>query len=76
MGRQIPDDLNIVGYDNSWMAPQVFPALTTVSLEQEETCRAATSMLVRAISGRPIIMRRAMIRPKLIVRKSTGLRPS
>ena len=71
LGRRIPDDLNIVGYDNSWMASQVVPQLTTVSLEAEEICHRAVAMLIRAVENKPDVIVHAQVRPRLLVRDST-----
>jgi LacI family transcriptional regulator len=54
LGRRIPDDVAVTGYDN-WdvMALASRPPLTTVDLELEELGRRAAQMLLDAMAGRP-----------------------
>lgn len=54
LGRRIPDDVAVTGYDN-WdvMALACRPPLTTVDLELEELGRRAAQMLLDAVAGRP-----------------------
>ncbi|CAN5777982.1 LacI family DNA-binding transcriptional regulator [soil metagenome] len=73
-GKAIPEDLSIVGYDDSWMAPQTLPTLTSVSLEPEEICRGAAMVLVRAVERRPEVITDILVRPKLVIRESSTYR--
>lgn len=54
LGRRIPDDVAVTGYDN-WdvMVLASRPPLTTVDLELEELGRRAAQMLLDAMAGRP-----------------------
>lgn len=54
LGRRIPDDVAVTGYDN-WdvMALACRPPLTTVDLELEELGRRAARMLLDAVAGSP-----------------------
>jgi LacI family transcriptional regulator len=71
LGRRIPDDVAVTGYDN-WdvMALACRPPLTTVDLELEELGRQAARMLLDAVAGRP--HRGTLEMPtRLVVRSST-----
>ncbi len=72
LGRKIPEDLNLMGYDNTWIAQDVYPGLTTINLQVEEICHRAIEMLIRAIEKRPEIVKTAIIPPKLVVRETTS----
>ena len=45
VGRHIPDDLAIVGYDDIILAALVTPPLTTCKVDREELGRLATGLL-------------------------------
>ncbi|MBM7094822.1 LacI family DNA-binding transcriptional regulator [Bacillus sp. H-16] len=48
-GKRVPDDLSIIGYDNTKLAKMAVPKLTVVSQELESLGRKATEMLYREI---------------------------
>jgi LacI family transcriptional regulator len=75
MGRRIPDDVAVVGYDN-WLvfAEDCRPPLTTVDLNLEQLAATAVGHLIAALDGE----RRAGVirqRGRLVVRESTGPLP-
>jgi len=76
LGRRIPDDVAVVGYDN-WdiYAADCRPPLTTVDLNLEQLGATAVEHLLAAIDGHP---RSGVIRlpGRLVVRESTGPAPA
>jgi LacI family transcriptional regulator len=50
LGRTLPDDLSVVGFDDVSLAQDVFPALTTVHVPQLELGRAAARMAMYEVS--------------------------
>ena len=74
MGRRVPDDVALVGYDN-WevFAAECRPPLTTVDLNLQAMGAAAVAHLFAALDGNP---ERGVIRHpgRLVVRESTGPR--
>ena len=73
LGRSIPDDIAVVGYDN-WevIAAECRPPLTTVDLNLEQLGASAVRHLFAALDGSPVS---GVIREpgRLIVRESTGI---
>ncbi|MFH0245503.1 LacI family DNA-binding transcriptional regulator [Streptomyces sp. HK10] len=70
-GRRVPDDVAVVGFDDSIVARHTDPPLTTVRQPVEEIGRTITELLLREI-GEPGGMRRHMVLPtSLVVRDST-----
>ncbi|QOC92824.1 LacI family DNA-binding transcriptional regulator [Micromonospora craniellae] len=72
LGRRIPDDVAIVGYDNwEFFAADCRPPLTTVDLNLEKLGATAVKHLYAALDGNP---GSGVIRQpgRLIVRESTG----
>jgi len=72
LGRRVPDDVSVVGFDDLWMAADLQPALTTVRLPLEEMGARAME-LVLVSSGESA--RRAHVGSELILRASTGPAP-
>lgn len=54
LGRRIPDDLSIIGFDDSVLAAETDPPLTTVRQPLSEMGRTAFRMLLAGIEGRRI----------------------
>jgi LacI family transcriptional regulator len=71
-GLRIPEDLSIVGFDDSDLAPFVTPALTTVRLPLAEMGRIAVGLLSRLTSGRTVEALRVELAARLVVRESTA----
>jgi len=74
LGVAVPEELSIVGFDDSPAATAAAPALTTVAQPQEEKGRVAGRWLVEAIqSGEALRQDRRLILPtELVVRESTA----
>lgn len=72
MGRNVPDDISLIGYDDHWMASEVVPSLTTISAEMDELCRSGVELLLRAIESNSQTQSNALVWPHLVVRKSCG----
>lgn len=72
LGRSIPDDLAVVGMDNSALAAQLHPTLTSVGLGSAERGRRAAELLLARLRdpSRPAV--RVVVHPELAVRSSTG----
>jgi GntR family transcriptional regulator, arabinose operon transcriptional repressor len=71
-GLRVPEDLSVVGFDDSALASGFEIPLTSVSSEQRETGIAAVNLLVDKIQNprpRPKINYRVV--PRLIIRNST-----
>jgi LacI family transcriptional regulator/LacI family repressor for deo operon, udp, cdd, tsx, nupC, and nupG len=71
-GLRAPDDLSVVGVDDTSLAEMVTPRLTTVRLPAAESGRAAVRMLLDVIAGRPVPVGPLLLPSELIVRSSTG----
>ena len=70
LGRKIPDDLAIVGYDDIPMAAWVTPPLTTCSVPFEEMGRLATRLLVDRIHECSEGCDNQVLMPQLTIRDS------
>jgi DNA-binding LacI/PurR family transcriptional regulator len=77
LGIRVPQELSVVGFDDSPAATFATPALTTVAQPHEEKGRLAAEWLLEAIAGEhPRRRRRKKILPtELVVRESTAPPP-
>ncbi len=74
-GRRVPDDVSVVGYDDTDVAEYVTPSLTTVRQDVVAKGRAAATLLLEMIDGeRPADPARLGV--ELVVRESTAPPPS
>ena len=76
MGLRVPEDVSIVGYDNTWLADIHRLDLTTVDQPRREMgIIAAESVLERVIDNTAAV-RHEVLQPKLVVRRTTSAPPS
>lgn len=70
-GLRIPEDVKVVGFDDSRMAPFLTPPLTTVCAPTEEVGRSAARQLFCLLEGKP--PEPATLHPtEMIIRRSCG----
>jgi DNA-binding LacI/PurR family transcriptional regulator len=75
MGRQIPEDLSLVGYDDNQVAALPGVQLTTVRQPAYEMGKLAAELLLdrlRAGSTQDWILRQITLRSELVVRRTTA----
>lgn len=73
-GVKIPEDVRVVGFDNTFVASIVEPALTTVNVPKYRMGDAAVEMLVRRIEDQSAEACSSELPINMIVRQSTNLR--
>lgn len=71
-GLSVPNDLSVVGVDDTEIASAHTPALTTVRQPLAEMGRVAVGLLRRLIDGQPVDAARIELSTRLIVRESTA----
>lgn len=70
LGRRVPDDLAIVGFDDTLLAALVTPPLTTCRVPRYELGVQAMRLLLDQISGCLNECAEIVLRPELIIRAS------
>ncbi|MET7856834.1 LacI family DNA-binding transcriptional regulator [Streptomyces sp. NPDC005318] len=70
-GRRIPDDVALVGFDDSAVARHMDPALTSVRQPIEEMGRAMTRLLLQEIAGENEERPQIVLPTELVVRDSS-----
>ncbi|QOS79146.1 LacI family DNA-binding transcriptional regulator [Paenibacillus sp. JNUCC31] len=71
-GVRIPQEVSVMGYDNTEVADMYHPSLTTVSVDASGIGRDAVSILDRLISGEGSVPRLIEYESEVIVRQSTN----
>jgi len=71
-GRRVPDDVAIVGYDDSPIATSVRPPLTSVRQPIEEMGHEMARLLIAAVEEAQPVQRRVILATELIRRASSG----
>jgi DNA-binding LacI/PurR family transcriptional regulator len=70
MGKKVPDDVSVVGFDGIELSRYVTPPLTTVYQPRYEFGTEAAKMLVEMLEGKK--GKRIVLEPQLIIRESTN----
>lgn len=71
LGKRIPEDVSIIGFNNSGMTRCCTPELTSVDNKMESMGVGAVRILSDVLEGRNVALK-TVITPELIVRSSTG----
>ena len=74
-GLRVPEDVSVIGYDDSPLIAFVDPPLTTVHQPVGAMCQAVVSALLGELDGNPGPRTELLFRPELIVRASTHAAP-
>jgi DNA-binding LacI/PurR family transcriptional regulator len=75
IGRRVPDDVSVIGFDDSALMSCIDPPLTTVRQPIATMGRAAVDLLVSQIQGRATVSAHELLfAPDLVVRNSTAPR--
>jgi DNA-binding LacI/PurR family transcriptional regulator len=72
LGRNVPTDVSVVGFDDSSFMNCTDPPLTTVRQPIESMGQAAVLLLVNQIAGQAASSDELLFEPELVVRGSTG----
>ncbi len=71
-GHDVPEDVAVVGMDNSELALITWPPLTSVDLGSAERARRAAELLIDRIEQPGRAVERVKVEAQLCVRASTG----
>jgi len=75
-GLRVPEDLSVVGFDDSPLIAFTDPPLTTVRQPVVSMGKAAVSALIAEIAGQRVSRTELLFHPELIVRSSTAPVPA
>jgi len=72
IGLKVPEDIAVIGFDNSFMASIVRPKLTSIEYSGIEIGMTASRHLIKLIKGDTVTPHHANVAHYLMVRESTG----
>ena len=68
----IPDDVWVVGYNNSYVSEQSYPKLSSVDSCMEEIGTSCATLLATILSGKPVAQPIVSLMPRLVIKDSSG----
>jgi DNA-binding LacI/PurR family transcriptional regulator len=71
-GRSVPDDISVVGYDDSRLARLSTINLTTIAQDAEQITTLAVTRAAARLDQSPVAERELVIPPRLVVRATTA----
>ncbi|MFF4579310.1 LacI family DNA-binding transcriptional regulator [Streptomyces sp. NPDC001389] len=74
-GLRVPEDVSVVGFDDSPLIAFTDPPLTTIRQPVRAMATAAVGALLEAVAGTPVQRTEYVFQPELVVRGSTGPGP-
>lgn len=72
LGLKIPQDLSVVGFDNTVLSTTTSPMLTTISQPVKLMGAKAVDLLIREMGEKKTYKERLLLPPELIIRQSTA----
>jgi LacI family transcriptional regulator len=70
-GKSIPDDLSVIGYDDSPAAVHGKVKLSTINISVKDIGSTVANMILTKISNKEDSFKRIIVEPKLVIRNST-----
>ncbi|TWF74910.1 LacI family transcriptional regulator [Pseudonocardia hierapolitana] len=74
-GLSVPDDISVIGYDDSRLARLSTINLTTIAQDTEQITTLAVSRAADRLGHSPVTQRELVIPPRLVVRATTAAPP-
>lgn len=70
-GVEIPQEVQIIGFDNSFIGELLYPSLTTINQPIEELGNTIIELLIKLINGENVSIKDYIMETKLIERETT-----
>jgi DNA-binding LacI/PurR family transcriptional regulator len=72
LGKQVPEDVAVVGFDDIRLASLVSPALTTMHVPRYKLGKMAMEQLLRVMAAEGVYEEQLSVELQLVVRESCG----
>lgn len=72
VGRRVPEDISVIGFDGISVAEHAWPPLTTVAQDFHQVGHELVDLLMRQIRGETLTDHRTLVPVELVVRESTA----
>ena len=73
-GLRVPEDIEVIGFDNIELTTVVSPMLSTISKPHYEMAQHISEQLIRIIQGETIPLPHTVVEPELVLRETTRVR--
>lgn len=73
MGKSVPEDISVVGYDDTYLATNSHPCLTTMHVDTTAMGQAAVSLLSLRVSNPEFARMTLTVNPYLVERQSVSV---
>jgi DNA-binding LacI/PurR family transcriptional regulator len=73
IGVRVPEELSVVGFDNTILATVTDPPLTSVAQPMEHMGKLVFNLLIENLEKKESIKQRVVLRPELVIRRSTAV---
>ncbi|SFG43232.1 LacI family DNA-binding transcriptional regulator [Oribacterium sp. WCC10] len=70
-GVRIPEDIEVIGYDNIELSKVFNPALTTMSKPHYDMAQHISAQILNVIEGRRVMLPHMVVEPTLVIRETT-----
>lgn len=71
LGLRVPQDVAVIGYDDSSVCTVIEPELTSINIKKSEMGRLSAKMLIAMINGEVPEQRHTVLKTRLVQRQST-----
>jgi DNA-binding LacI/PurR family transcriptional regulator len=71
LGKRVPEDVAVVGFDNILMGTMMKPSLTSIEQPVRQVGALATEKLLDVINGRKVKEKQTVIPSRLVIRDSS-----
>lgn len=75
-GIRVPEDVEVIGFDNIELTTVVSPMLSTISKPHYDMAQHVSRQLIHIIQGEKIFLPHMVIEPHLVLRETTRPRPT
>jgi len=69
-GLKIPEDISVMGFDNSYISQYMSPPLTTVNVSLPEIAKCSIELLLDSINNKEIKNRQKTVNVQIVKRNS------
>ena len=73
-GIRVPEDKEVIGFDNIALSSVFHPPLTTISKPHYDMAYHLSEQLTHAIRGEKVTLAHTVVEPQLVIRESTKTR--
>jgi DNA-binding LacI/PurR family transcriptional regulator len=70
LGIQVPEQLSVFGYDNTFVSAMVYPSLSTFSHDYNQLAEKAVEVMIKLIEGDQSLEKEYLIKGELVMRES------